>query len=78
MILFGLPVALVCGTLILALTVASVVWAYRDAEARGRSGLLVGVLVLVGGLVGLAVWLLIRPPLVDDAPFYNDRGGRVV
>ena len=40
----------------------SVVWAARDAEARGRPGWLVGlfVLLLVWPL-GLILWLVIRP-----------------
>jgi hypothetical protein len=42
----------------------SVVWAARDAEARGRPGWLIGLLVLL--LVwplGLILWLVARPSI---------------
>ena len=45
-----------------ALYIGSVVWVYRDAEARGKSGFVVATLV---GLFcwpgGLLVWLAARP-----------------
>ena len=45
-----------------ALYAWSIVWAYRDAEARGKEGVLVAVLVaLVAWPLGLIVWLLMRP-----------------
>jgi len=40
----------------------SVVWAYRDAEARGKSGCLVVLLVLLAAWpLGLIIWLVFRP-----------------
>ncbi len=75
---FGPLFALGCALLGLFLTVSVLVWAYRDAERRGHSGVLVALLVAFTGFVGALVWLLVRPPLVDDAPAFNDRGGRVV
>ena len=45
----------------LVLYVVSIVWAYRDAEARGKNGALVALLVaLVAWPLGLIVWLLVR------------------
>ena len=75
--IFGSLFALGCALLGLVLTVSLLVWAYRDAERRGHSGVLVAILVAVTGFVGALVWLLVRPPL-DDTPAFNDRGGRVV
>ncbi|HRI88371.1 MAG TPA: hypothetical protein PLJ47_09305 [Candidatus Hydrogenedentes bacterium] len=52
----------IVSLLILAIYIASVIWSYTDAERRGKSGILVALLVLL--LVwpaGLIVWLLIRP-----------------
>jgi hypothetical protein len=44
------------------LYVWSIVWAYRDAEKRGKEGILVALLVaLLVWPVGLIVWVLIRP-----------------
>jgi len=39
------------------------IWIYKDAEKRGQSGILWLLIVLVGGIVGLIVWLVIRPPI---------------
>jgi len=52
----------IVGLLIGVSYIASVIWSYIDAERRGKSGILVALLVLL--LVwpaGLIVWLLIRP-----------------
>ena len=41
---------------------ASVVWAYVDAEDRGKSGPCVAVMVtVVAWPLGLLVWLFVRP-----------------
>ncbi|MBX4267518.1 hypothetical protein [Clostridium estertheticum] len=37
------------------------IWASTDAVNRGNSGCLVFLLILLGGPVGLIIWLLIRP-----------------
>lgn len=44
-----------------ALYLASAVWAYRDAEQRGKSGVLVLLVTLVAWPLGLIGWLLVRP-----------------
>lgn len=42
--------------------VASIVWAYRDAESRGKSGCLVAVLVMfLSWPIGLLAWIIFRP-----------------
>jgi len=52
---FGLfPLAL------LALWIYVIVWVYRDAEKRGMNGLLWALLVLIGNLIGLIIYLIIR------------------
>jgi hypothetical protein len=46
----------------LALYVWSIVWAYRDAERRGKPGWLVALLVaLLSWPVSLLVWIVFRP-----------------
>jgi hypothetical protein len=56
------PVGLLLLLAAAGLYVASIVWAYRDAEQRGKNGLLVALLVaLVTWPLGLLVWVLIRP-----------------
>ena len=54
-------------TLLLALLVASLVWVYRDAEARNKSGILVALLVLLlDWPISLLLWLVFRPE--SDVP----------
>jgi hypothetical protein len=47
---------------IYGLLVASLIWVYRDAEARNKSGLLVVLLVLLlNWPLSLLLWLVFRP-----------------
>ncbi|RAU81789.1 hypothetical protein [Pontibacter arcticus] len=54
---------IVLGIVILVLYVWSIIWAYRDAERRGKSGILIALLVafLPSWPLGIILWLLIRP-----------------
>lgn len=36
------------------------IWVYRDAESRGMSGALWLIIVLIGSIVGLIVYLIVR------------------
>ena len=55
--IIAIIIVLVC----LALYIASIVWVYRDAQRRGKNGVLVALLVaLISWPMGLLVWLLIR------------------
>jgi hypothetical protein len=36
-------------------------WVYRDAERRGTSGLLWAIVVILLGIVGLIIYLVVRP-----------------
>jgi hypothetical protein len=39
------------------------IWVYRDAEKRGSSGILWLIIVFVTGIIGLIIWLIVRPPV---------------
>lgn len=41
------------------------VWVYKDAEKRGKSGALWLIIVLITGIIGLIVWLLVRPDMSE-------------
>ena len=58
-------VLLACAVLL----TANVIWAYRDANARGRSGVLVALLVLLAPWpIGVVAWILLRPKLeIEDS-----------
>ena len=45
---------------IIAILVA--VWVYRDAERRGKSGGLWLLICFFLGIIGLIIWLIVRPP----------------
>lgn len=52
---------LIAGILII-LTLALVVWIYRDAESRGKSGILIAFLVgVIAWPLGVLIWLAARP-----------------
>lgn len=54
-------VAAVIILILVAIYIASLVWVYRDANRRGKSGVLVALLVaLISWPIGLLVWLLVR------------------
>jgi len=58
-----LPLAL------LALWVLVLIWVYRDAERRGMSGILWLLLVLIGNIVGLVIYAIVRSERsVKDKP----------
>ena len=37
------------------------IWTYRDAESRGEEGILWLIIVLFTGIIGLVIWLIVRP-----------------
>ena len=39
------------------------VWVYKDAQKRGSSGALWLIIVLLTGIIGLIIWLVVRPPI---------------
>ena len=58
----GLLIVGLISAISLGLYVWSIIWAYGDAEKRGKSGCLVALLVgLVSWPVGLIIWLVARP-----------------
>jgi hypothetical protein len=62
-ILSGLGVfGVVLAVGVLVLYVWSIIWAYRDAERRGKPGWLVALLVaLLSWPFSLLVWIIFRP-----------------
>ena len=66
----GMVVLLVVAGLILALPIATTIWAYGDAERRGKSGCLVAILVFfLSWPLGLILWLVFRPEPRDYRPY---------
>ena len=50
------------GLVALGLYIWSIIWTYRDAEHRGKPGLLVALMVaLLSWPISLLVWIVFRP-----------------
>ena len=47
------------------------IWVYKDAEKRGANAVLWLVIVLFTGIIGLVIWLVVRPPLQPQYPGYG-------
>jgi hypothetical protein len=60
-----LPVALI------VLWGAVLIWVYRDAEKRGMSGILWLLLVLIGNVIGLLIYAIVR----SETPVRQQAGG---
>lgn len=54
-------VLLLIGAALYAVSLVGMVWAYFDANSRGKSGCSVAILVWLTGPLGLLMWLLSRP-----------------
>lgn len=55
-------IAALVGIVIFVVYVASIIWAFSDAEKRGRSGCLVAILVaFLSWPFSLLFWLVARP-----------------
>jgi hypothetical protein len=61
---YGIPALICVGLLVLvgfAIQLYIVYFLYTDANVRGQSGVLWAVIGLFTGLMGLIVWLIMRP-----------------
>jgi hypothetical protein len=56
---------LIIGIIIIvyAIWIAVGIWVYKDAKKRGENAVLWLVITIFGGLIGLLIWLAIRPPI---------------
>jgi len=66
MALFGALGAITCLVIIIVwfvIWILVAIWVYRDAEKRGKSGALWLIIVILLGLLGIIIWLVVRPPI---------------
>lgn len=47
------------------------IWVYKDAESRGASGVLWLIVVILLGLIGLIIYLVVRPKQQAPPPGYT-------
>jgi len=57
---FGGSICLISGIFFI-LWLFVLIWVYRDAKRRGKSGVLWFFIVLILGIIGLIIWLIVRP-----------------
>ncbi len=55
---------------VLIIWLAVVVWVYKDAKRRGKSGVLWGFVTLILPLIGLIIWLIVRPKRKEGEVVY--------
>ena len=70
--IFNFPFIPLMSLVLLAIWILVIIWVYRDAERKGMNGFLWALLVLIGNLIGLIIYLIIRtdsrplPPRNED------------
>ena len=66
--LFGLGMLCIVPIIWFIIAILIAIWVYKDAEKRGSSGILWLIIVLIAGIVGLIIWLVVRPPIGGNKP----------
>ena len=61
--LFGLGLVCILPIIWFIIAILIAVWVYRDAEKRDSSGALWLIIVIFTGIIGLIIWLIVRPPI---------------
>jgi len=64
--LFGLGLMCVIPIIFFIIAIVLAIWVYKDAEKRGSSGALWLIIVIFTGIIGLIIWLVIRPPITGS------------
>ncbi|MCK5636855.1 MAG: zinc ribbon domain-containing protein [Thermoplasmatales archaeon] len=53
------------------------IWVYKDAEKRGSSGVMWLIIVILLNIVGLIIWLVVRPPIGGPPQQQQQASGRM-
>lgn len=62
---FGSALCLV-PVMLFVVSLAIAIWMYRDAERRGKNGELWLIIELLLPIIGLIIWLVVRPPTLSS------------
>ena len=54
------------GAVFIIIWIYMLYWVYKDAKRRGKSGGLWFIIVFFLGIIGLIIWLIVRPPLKEN------------
>lgn len=70
----GLGLMCILPLIFFIIAIVIAIWVYKDAEKRGSSGALWLVIVIFTGIIGLIIWLVVRPP-IGGKPQQGPQGG---
>ncbi len=59
----------IVSIIVLLIWLYVLVWVYKDAKRRGKSGALWLLIVFFFSILGLIVWLIVRPPIQQQVPY---------
>jgi predicted cobalt transporter CbtA len=59
---------IILNVISLIISILIAIYMYKDAENRGKSGILWGIIGFCCGCIGLIIWLIIRPPIQQAPP----------
>lgn len=75
-LLFGFGVLMcVIWLVVFIVFIVLAIWVYKDAEKRGSSGALWLIIVIFTGIIGLIIWLVVRPPIGGKPQGPGQAGG---
>ena len=61
---WGLGIAFCIAIIVVFIVIILIaVWVYKDAEKRGSNGALWLIIVMLTGIIGIIIWLIVRPPI---------------
>jgi hypothetical protein len=61
-------IGIILNVISLVISIVIAIFMYKDAEKRGKSGILWGIIGFCCGCIGLIIWLIIRPPIQQGPP----------
>ena len=76
--IFGDPLASVMSLALLVIWIMVIVWVYRDAKRKAMNGFLWALLVLIGNLIGLIIYLIIRTDSSQKQSRKEENGANVI
>jgi len=66
--LFGSATCCIVYGVFFLIWIYVLVWVYKDAKRRGKSGAVWVLITLILGIIGLIIWLIVRPPIQQQRP----------
>ncbi len=65
---FAGTMAIAYNVISLIIQIVIAIYMYKDAEKRGKSGILWGIIGFCCSCIGLILWIIVRPPIQQAPP----------